>query len=108
MIVIVTSCGSVEEAERIAAALVEERLAACVQIAPVRSVYRWQGQVQRGEEWQLQIKTRAALSDSVEARVKALHSYELPEVIALSVPAGSADYLGWVHAETGGDSTGAL
>lgn len=102
MIVIVTSCGSEGEAERIAEALVVERLAACVQILPVRSVYRWQGGVERTEEWQLQVKTRAALADEVEARIKALHGYELPEIVALSVAAGSSDYIGWVRAETRG------
>lgn len=102
MIVIVTSCGSEGEAERIAEALVAERLAACVQILPVRSVYRWQGGVERTEEWQLQVKTRAALADEVEARIKALHGYELPEIVALSVAAGSSDYIGWVRAETRG------
>lgn len=102
MIVIVTSCGSEGEAERIAEALVVERLAACVQILPVRSVYRWQGGVERTEEWQLQVKTRAALADEVEARIKALHGYELPEIVALSVAAGASDYIGWVRAETRG------
>ncbi|ATE64337.1 divalent-cation tolerance protein CutA [Rhizorhabdus dicambivorans] len=100
MIVILTACGSAEDADRIAAALVEERLAACVQIVPVRSVYRWQGRIERAGEWQLQIKTRAALADAVEARIKALHGYELPEIVALPVAAGSSDYIGWVHAET--------
>lgn len=101
MIVVITSCGSAEEADRIAEALVAERLAACVQILPMRSVYRWQGAVERAEEWQLQIKTRAALADRVEARIRALHGYDLPEIIALPVTAGSADYVDWVEAETG-------
>lgn len=103
MIVVITSCGSAGEADRIAEALVAERLAACVQILPMRSVYRWQGAVERAEEWQLQIKTRAALADRVEARIKTLHGYDLPEIIALPVTAGSADYIDWVEAETGGD-----
>jgi periplasmic divalent cation tolerance protein len=103
MIVVITSCGSAEEADRIAEALVAERLAACVQILPMRSVYRWQGAIERAEEWQLQIKTRAALADRVEARIRALHGYDLPEIIALPVSAGSADYVDWVEAETGGD-----
>lgn len=100
MIVIVTACGSAEEADRIGAALIEERLAACVQILPMRSIYRWEGRIERAEEWQLQIKTRAALADAVEARIKALHGYKLAEIVALPVAAGSADYIGWVHAET--------
>jgi periplasmic divalent cation tolerance protein len=103
MIVVITSCGSAEEADRIAEALVAERLAACVQILPLRSVYRWQGAIERAEEWQLQIKTRAALADRVEARIRALHGYDLSEIIALPVTAGSADYVDWVEAETDGD-----
>lgn len=103
MIVVITSCGSAEEGDRIAEALVAERLAACVQILPMRSVYRWQGAIERAEEWQLQIKTRAALAGRVEARIRALHGYDLPEIIALPVSAGSADYVDWVEGETGGD-----
>ncbi|ABQ67724.1 CutA1 divalent ion tolerance protein [Rhizorhabdus wittichii RW1] len=100
MILVLTSCGSVAEAERIAEALVGERLAACVQIVPMRSVYRWQGAIERAEEWQLQAKTRAALADRVEARIRALHGYDLPEIVLLPVQA-SADYAVWVAAETG-------
>jgi len=100
MIVIVTACGSAEEAERIAAALIEERLAACAQILPMRSLFRWQGQIERAEEWQLQIKTAAVMANAVEARIKAMHGYKLPEIIALPVAAGSKDYFDWVHAET--------
>ena len=100
MIVIITSCGSLEEAERIAAVLVEERLAACVQIMPATSVYRWQGAVERAPEHVVHIKTRAALADAVETRVKALHSYTLPELVVLPVAGGSADYLGWARSET--------
>jgi periplasmic divalent cation tolerance protein len=100
MIVIVTACGSAEEAERIAVALVEERLTACVQILPVRSLFRWQGKVERAAEWQLQIKTATAMADAIEARIKALHGYAVPEIIALPVAAGSKDYFDWVHAET--------
>lgn len=101
MIVVVTSCGSAEEADRIAAVLVEEQLAACVQILPMRSVYRWQGAIERSDEWQLQVKTRSSLADRVRARIGALHSYDLPEVVIMPVQGGSADYLAWVEAETG-------
>jgi len=100
MIVVLTSCGSAEEADRIAGALVAERLAACVQILPVRSVYRWRGAIERASEWQLQIKTRAALADRVEARIVALHGYELPEILVFPVEAGSAGYIDWVGTET--------
>ena len=100
MILIMTSCSTHEEAERIAGALVEERLAACVQINAARSVYRWAGRVERAEEWVLHIKTRQVLVEPVRNRVVALHSYDLPEFIALPVDA-SADYAAWVDAETG-------
>jgi periplasmic divalent cation tolerance protein len=102
MIVVITTCGSEGEADRIAEALVAERLAACVQILPMRSVYRWQGAIERAEEWQLQVKTRSTLADEVEARIKALHGYDLPEIVALPVAAGSSDYISWVRAETRG------
>ncbi len=99
-VLIVTSCGSEAEAERIAAALVGERLAACVQMLPVTSVYRWQGAVERSTEVALHIKTRAALADAVVGRVRALHSYTLPELLVLPIAGGSPDYLKWIAAET--------
>ena len=102
MIVIVTSCGSRDEAERIANAVIAERLAACVQILPVTSIYRWEGKVERAEEHVVHIKTRAALADRVEHRVCALHSYDVPELLMLSVAGGSAAYLAWMKAETQG------
>ena len=100
MIVIVTTCGSSDEAERIASALIAERLAACVQILPVTSIYRWEGKVERAEEYALHIKTRAALADRVEDRVCALHSYRVPELLMLPVAGGSAAYLAWMKTET--------
>lgn len=102
MIVIVTSCGSRDEAERIAAALIDERLAACVQILPATSVYRWEGKMERTEEHVLHIKTRAGLADRVEAKIRALHSYKVPELLMLAVAGGSADYFAWMKAETDG------
>lgn len=88
-------------AERIAAALVEERLAACVsQLAPLRSTYRWQGAIERAEERLLLAKTTAARFDALAARVRALHPYEVPEILALPVVAGSAAYLAWLAGET--------
>nr|WP_246152466.1 divalent-cation tolerance protein CutA [Sphingomonas montanisoli] len=95
-----TSCGSAGEAERLAEALVAERLAACVQMQPVTSIYRWQGAVERAAEVLLHIKTRSSLSAAVEARIRALHSYDVPEVVVVPVSAGSADYLAWIRGET--------
>jgi periplasmic divalent cation tolerance protein len=101
-IVALVSVGSQAEAERIAAALVGEQLAACVNIVgPIRSIYRWEGRVEHDEELLLVIKTRAALFDALAARVTALHSYQTPEVIALPITAGAAPYLDWLLGATG-------
>jgi periplasmic divalent cation tolerance protein len=99
---VLTTAGSAAEAERIAAALIERRLAACVQThGPIRSRYRWQGAVEEAEEWQCLAKTEASLYDDVEALIRELHSYEEPEIVALPIVAGSAGYLAWVSAEVG-------
>lgn len=96
-IVIYVTVGAAEEAGRIARALVEERLAACVnQVPAVRSTYRWQGQVEQSNEELLIIKTRRDLLASVEKRVRELHSYDLPELIALPIIEGSLEYLQWL------------
>jgi periplasmic divalent cation tolerance protein len=89
------------EANRIADALVGERLAACVNIlGSVRSVYRWQGQVERADEVALIAKTTSALFDSLAARVRQLHSFNTPAIVAWPVVAGDAAYLDWIAAET--------
>jgi periplasmic divalent cation tolerance protein len=101
VIIILVTAGAEEEAEKIARALVEERLAACVNlISPIRSIYRWEGKVQDDREWLLVIKTQPTHFAAVEAQVKALHSYQVPEVIALPVVDGSEKYLEWVKGET--------
>ena len=90
------------EAERIAEALVAERLAACVNIlGPVRSVYRWQGAVERADEVAMIAKSTEALFDALNARVRALHSYDTPAIVAWPIVAGDAAYLDWIGAETG-------
>jgi len=89
-------------AERIAATVVGERLAACVNIVPgLTSIYRWEGQVQRDAELLLLIKTRQAIYPLLESRIRALHPYQVPEIIALPIQAGSAAYLNWIAANTG-------
>ncbi|MDH7487932.1 MAG: divalent-cation tolerance protein CutA [Anaerolineae bacterium] len=100
MVAFVTAA-STDEATRIAQALVEERLAACVNIvAPIASVYRWEGRVQQDAEVLLLIKTTDARLPDLIQRVKALHSYQVPEVIALPIADGSPDYLRWLVDET--------
>ena len=96
-IVILVTAGSETEAETIARTLVEEQLAACVNIvSPIRSIYRWEEKLAEDREWLLIIKTRAELFAAIEARVKALHSYQTPEVITLPIVQGSEDYLQWL------------
>ena len=96
-LVVLVTVGSESEAETIANALLDERLAACVNIGgPIRSLYRWQGRIADDREWQLVIKTRSDLFDALADRVQALHSYDVPEVVALPVTAGSPAYLEWL------------
>jgi periplasmic divalent cation tolerance protein len=102
-LVVLMTAGSQEEADRIANALVTKMLAACVNVLPgVTSVYRWEGELQRDQEWLLVAKsTRDVLDDLVQC-VQAIHSYDLPEVIALPVVGGSEAYLRWVDSEVHG------
>lgn len=102
-LVVLTTCGSAEDADRLARLLVERRLAACVNaIDGVASTYRWRGEVQRDRETLLIVKTTKEQFEALEAALRAESTYELPEVIALPVDAGSAAYLGWL-----GESVGA-
>ena len=100
-IVVLVTVGSEQEAETIATTLLEERLAACVNVtSPIRSLYRWEGRIADDREWQMVIKTQARLFEALAARVRALHSYDLPEIIALPVLAGTTDYVDWIQNET--------
>jgi periplasmic divalent cation tolerance protein len=95
--IVLTTTGSQEEGRKIAQALVDRRLAACVNIVPqIESVYRWQGKVETAKEWLLLIKTQADLFERVRDAVKELHSYDLPEFVMLEVAAGSQEYLSWI------------
>ena len=101
---ILTTTGTEEQALSIARALVSERLAACVNIiGPVRSVYRWRDAIEDDREFLLLIKTRATLYMKVERRVRELHTYEVPEVIALSMDRGSPPYIKWLLESTGAE-----
>jgi periplasmic divalent cation tolerance protein len=95
------TCPDAATGQRIAEALVGERLAACVNLLPgITSVYRWQGQVEQASEVLMLIKTTADRLEALSARILELHPYELPEVIAVEVRAGLPDYLDWVAAQT--------
>jgi len=94
------SAPDAETAARIARALVEERLAACVNVLPgVTSIYRWKDSVETASEAVLLVKTRADRGPALEARVRELHPYEVPEIVRVSVSGGSAPYLEWVRTE---------
>lgn len=99
-IVVLTTCDSEMLAEQLARHLVEHRLAACVNILPrARSVYRWQEKIEDAGEWVLLIKSRRDLFAAVRAEIQKIHTYEVPEVIALPVVDGSEAYLGWIDGQ---------
>jgi periplasmic divalent cation tolerance protein len=97
-IVVVVTCGSAKEAQRIARMLVEKRLAACGNIlkAPVRSIYRWMGKVESAKEYLLVIKTTRRRFAALRETAKRLHSYDVPEIIAVPIIEGSSEYLKWI------------
>jgi periplasmic divalent cation tolerance protein len=100
-VVVLVTAPTPDRAAEIARAVVEERLAACGNVVPgLRSIYRWEGKVQDDEEALLLLKTTRDRFEALRERVLALHPYDVPEVIALPVEAGSAAYLGWIAAET--------
>jgi periplasmic divalent cation tolerance protein len=104
-IAVLTTCESRLDADRIANALLELRLAACVNTIPMSSAYRWKGKVERAEELLLLIKTRRPLFDQLRAAIERLHPYELPEVIALPIADGLGAYLDWIDKETKADES---
>ena len=100
-IVVLVTCGSEEEALQIAKALVEDRLAACVNlVAPIRSIYRWEGKIWDEKEWLLIVKTQKHRFETVEKKVKSLHSYSVPEIISVPITQGSWAYLNWIKENT--------
>ena len=97
---VITTTDQKEDAERIARRLVETRLAACVQImGPVTSIYRWKGKIETAGEWLCLIKSRQENYGAIERTIRSLHPYEIPEIMAVPVMAGSRDYLDWLRAE---------
>ena len=104
IVVFITAANS-EEAARLADMLVERRLAACVQILPeMESVYRWQGKIERQKEVLLIAKTTKSRFEELEREVRAIHSYETPEILALSLAAGSPPYLDWLNSSVSRDA----
>ena len=100
-VIVLTTLPTEGDAEKLASQLVEERLAACVNILPpMRSVYRWKNAIEKADERQLIIKTTRATMTSLEARIRKLHPYDVPEFVVLSIDSGSADYLSWLAEST--------
>ncbi len=94
--VVLVSAPSKEVAMAIASGLIQEKLAACVSLLPIESIYTWQDQVHQEQEWQLLIKTNLTQYSALEARVKAVHPYEVPEIIAIPILQGFPPYLQWI------------
>lgn len=94
--VVLVTVPSQAQADAIAKTLVELKLAACVSLLPVRSIYTWQGNLQTEEEWQLLIKSHLTRFAELESKLQAIHPYEVPEIIALPILAGSPAYLQWL------------
>lgn len=92
-----TTVSTQEQADALARSLVEGRLAACVQIQPIRSLYRWKGETCAEPEFLLLIKTAADRFAAIEQHIKAHHPYETPEIVQVPITAGSAEYLGWIN-----------
>lgn len=98
-----TAAGDADNAREIASALVAQKLAACVHVLPIESHYRWQGVVHQEPEFLLQIKTTAGRLGAIEALIKRLHRYELPELSVIPMIGGSAEYLAWIAENVASD-----
>lgn len=100
--VVLVTAPSQQEAEAIATSLVKLQLAACVSLVPIHSIYTWQGELHQAQEWQLLIKTQLSHFQALETKIRELHSYEVPEIIALPIVAGSQSYLEWIWEQVNG------
>jgi periplasmic divalent cation tolerance protein len=99
---VITTVSKKSDAEKIAKALIDKKLAACVQIGgPIKSIYRWKGKIETAKEWICVIKTRKNLYEKVEAAIKKIHPYEVPEIIAVPIGAANKDYLKWIKVNSG-------
>ena len=100
--IVLVTCGSIQEARKIARLVVQKKLAACANIVPaIESVYRWKGKVERAREVLMVIKTAAAQVRQLEREVKRAHSYDIPEFIVLPIVSGSSEYLDWIGQNAG-------
>jgi len=97
---VITTCGSRDEAERLASLILGKKLAACVQLSSITSYYIWEGEVNNDPETKILIKTRKELYDQLEKLIKDNHSYDVPEIVALPVQSGLKDYLDWIEEVT--------
>jgi len=105
-LIVTTNLPDAASAQKLAALLIEQRLAACVNIlAPCLSIYRWNGKIEETTEVPLLIKTSAACYDALEACIRAHHPYELPEILAVPVVCGLAEYTNWIETETASDTS---
>lgn len=98
--IIYVTTANEKEAEKIANILVEERLSACANIFPIRSIYRWKGQVEKDTEVAMFVKTKSELVDDVVKRIKESHSYDVPCIVSLSIEKGNKDFLNWIDEST--------
>ncbi|MGE5452236.1 MAG: divalent-cation tolerance protein CutA [Acidobacteriota bacterium] len=100
LLAVYTTVGSAAEAQVLARALVERRLAACAQITAIESVYRWEGEVQQSPEWRILFKTTAHQYPALEAAIRELHTYDLPAIYALAFERAEAGFASWVEASS--------
>jgi periplasmic divalent cation tolerance protein len=94
--VVLVTVASESEGDAISTALLDAKLAACISMTQIKSIYRWQGKIENDTEWQLMIKTDLSQFSALEAKIKEMHSYDVPEIIALPIVAGSESYLSWI------------
>lgn len=102
--VVLVTASSRQEGEAIAESLIQAKLAACVTLLPVHSIYTWQGNIHKDDEWQLLIKSELTQFAALEASIRAIHTYEVPEIIAVPILAGSRPYLQWISEQMNVDS----
>jgi periplasmic divalent cation tolerance protein len=108
-VIVLTTCGKSEDAEKLAQALVEKRLAACVNVVSgVRSFYRWQGKIENDAEFLLIVKTARGLVDQLRQELEKIHPYELPELVVAPIIDGSPNYLAWLEKEVASEGPSAV